>query len=101
MIHTFELKLKTRYPTILLLQDVLGDEFINTLKLEKNWNLTNPLQLPGIRKINITSSGTGIYYISIEIEPESLVREKLTVDLFDCDPDNVKDLKNTLNIIIC
>src|SRR5690625_137003 len=97
MIHTFELKLKTRYPTILLLQDVLGDEFINTLSSQQNWHLTNPLQLPGIRKINISSLGIGIYYISIEVEPESLIREELTVDLFDCDPGNVKVLKNTLN----
>lgn len=97
MIHTFELKLRTFYPTITLLEEVFEDEYMNALSLGQNLHITNPLNRPGIRKLNVSTTGTGIYYISFEVEPESLIRGKLSVDLFNCNKASVNMLENAIN----
>lgn len=97
MLHTFELKLKTNFSMIKALEEVFGNDLITKLSSNRYYCISNPIEIPGIRRLNISDPGKGIYYITLEIEPEVLLRGMLTVALFDCSQHNVRKLTDALN----
>lgn len=95
MLHTFELKHKTTTRLVRELEVELGQSLIHPTS--NTVELLTPLYTPGIRKIKVTNSRLGSYYITLEIEPQALLTKRLTVDLYTCTSMNNEALVSSLN----
>ncbi|MEK4627357.1 MAG: hypothetical protein ABS944_15630 [Solibacillus sp.] len=98
MIDTFEIRLTTAYSVVDLLSRELGKE----IQFRNNFcKLTNPLEQPGVRAINITrQKNSNKYSIAIEINPTELLKGVPSIELFHCSKENVEDLKQALNEVL-
>lgn len=95
MLHTFELKLKTTTRLVRELEEELSQSLIHPAN--NTVELLNPLFTPGIRKIKVTNSRQGSFYITLEIEPQALLTKQLTVDLYTCTSMTNEALVSSLN----
>ncbi|WP_413377198.1 hypothetical protein [Alkalihalobacillus sp. 1P02AB] len=56
-----------------------------------------PLSIPGIILCSISYTSNGYYRIYLRVEPQSLIKEKRTIDVFECTTDSVTRLRSTLD----
>lgn len=98
MIDTFEIRLTTAHSVVDLLSRELGKE----IQFRNNFcKLTNPLEQPGVRAINITrQKNSNKYSIAIEINPTELLKGVPSIELFHCSKENVEALKQGLNEVL-
>lgn len=99
MIHTFELRTIITYTIITLLETCLGQPIVFD---ENVCKLKNPSGKKGLKSLTITRNTQckNKYYMTLEIEPFSLLLGKLSIDLFSCNKQNVATLYGYIDSIL-
>jgi len=98
MVHTFELILITHSDKIIsLLKDYSKLNEIQELIAGEIAKIILPLNITGIMEVSISKINEDFFRIYLRIEPQSLIKGKRTIRLFDCSPQSVDKLKLELD----
>jgi hypothetical protein len=98
MVHTFELILITHSDKIIsLLKDYSKLNEIQELIAGEIAKIILPLNITGIMEVSISKINEDFFRIYLRIEPQSLIKGKRTIQLFDCSPQSVDKLKLELD----
>lgn len=102
MIHTFELtKTTNKIKMIKLLTEYYPmDEIPRLLDDPKNKEINIPIQKPGIIKASISHIDSDFFRVYLRVEPQSLIIDRKTINVFDCTVDTVKKHKKALSCTI-
>lgn len=94
-IHTYDMKVFIGTNQYQELRDVIPGNLC-----QPN-GLSNPFDIPGIQKLFIIKKATGFgYYLTLVIEPQALIEEGPTLNLFNCSPGSMQLLLSKLQDLL-
>lgn len=97
MVHTFELILITHSDKIIrLLKDYSKLNEIQELIAGEIAKIKLPLNITGIMEVAISKINEDFFRLYLRIEPQSLIKGRRTIQLFDCSPQSVKKLNSVM-----
>lgn len=94
-IHTYDMKVFIGTKQYQKLRDVIPGNLCHPD------GLSNPFDIPGIHKLSIIKKATGFgYYVTLVIEPQALIEEGPTLNLFNCSLDSMQTLLSKLQDLL-
>ena len=87
MVHTFEISFRTTKEKAIKILNNYCDIKTTQELLEgskREIAITNPIDKPGIAVLTIGRNTKAYYTVSLKIEPQSLLKDRLTIETYDC-----------------
>lgn len=104
LIHTFQInKLLNEIQTINVLTEYYEIKEIREVlsKFKRGSGVIElPLSIPGIILCSISYTSNGYYRIYLRVEPQTLIKGRRTIDVFECSTDSVTKLRSALDNVI-